>query len=294
VIHVIGYGSLTSARGLGRSLAGVEGCWPVRVEARRRFGKPPQGRCYLAMDLHDLPAAVLRAERIDLRSPSGHTAGGAAFHGLLLAVGPDEAVQLARREGYPPRCWERVCAAAGPRGPAAFLLDLAHAVGDDVLDYRRALREVAGPTPLDAYHYLPHPVDTDREPALIYVPPEPGRTGDAAVDSRKAILPGEVVLGVLDTLFEVGGLAFGAAFDAARQQHYVELCLLGAAHGLDVSDLLGQLSPTDPTTELLARWRSDLDQLREEQRGLREVAGPDYARWFEPDLDAALRRSGLL
>ena len=108
---------------------------------------------------------------------------------MLLLLDASATLPLARREGYPEPGWRRLLDAAGARGLPALLLDLARGTGDDPLAYRRALREVAGPSDLEAYHYVPHPVVTDAEPALCFVAPDRGETGDPACGAAKAATP---------------------------------------------------------------------------------------------------------
>ncbi len=118
----LGYGSLQSARGLGRQLEGLRDVRPQSLGVRRFFQKPAQRSGCLAMDL-ELEEASLKTS---LEVPEGSTRA----EGLLLEVADEQVPALVRREGYAPACWERVVQAAGVRGPAAFLLDLAR--GKDV------------------------------------------------------------------------------------------------------------------------------------------------------------------
>jgi hypothetical protein len=297
-VFTVGYGSLTSARGLGRHGRGIQDGWLVRLHGvRRRFAKPSQRSACLAMDLEPGHGAILDAERVHAHDPPGR---GQAFEGLLLVYAAAETPDVARREGYAPALWERLRERAGPAGLAAFLLDLAQQAGDDVVAYRRALRDAAGPNPLQAYHYLPHPVRTPEGPAVIFVAPEPGQTGDPERDSAKAALrayrPGR-----LDRVYQGARAAFAErAHEAdAAQTRYVELCLLGAAHGIRVRDLVdsGPLRGC-PTAALLDRWRQDPAPLTEERDALRALIptwrdDAHHARVAGADLTTALRRSGL-
>ncbi len=274
-LWVLGYGSLMSAHGLGPQAPLVRDAWPARVAATRAFAKPTS-RGTVAMDLVGQPRATVSATR------ASH---GDGFGGLLLLVDARESAPLARREAYPEAGWRRLVDAAGARGLAALLLDLARGAGDDVLAYRRALREVAGPCELEAYHYLPHPVATDAEPAVVFVCPAAGETGDPARDSIKAAAPA-LRPSRLDRLYADGPRGLGGAFDAAAQALYVDKCLRARAHGLDLDDLLGE-GPAldDPTARLLAAWRADPAPLEAERAALRALvpslrAPGAYARRF--------------
>jgi hypothetical protein len=272
-LWVLGYGSLMSAKGLAPQAAAVRDAWPARLAARRRFGKPTTRTGVVALDL-DCPRATLDARR-------GHDGDG--IGAALLLLDPAQSQPLAKREGYPEPAWRRLLDAAGVRGLPALLLDLARGTGDDPLAYRRALREVAGPSDLDAYHYLPHPVATDGEPALAFVAPDVGCTGDARCDSAKVVAP-RLVPALLDRLHAAREQWPG--FDPLAQALYVEKCLLATAHGIDVSDLLGDgLLQDDPTARLLAGWRIDPSPLEAEREALRAMVPPladpqAYARRF--------------
>lgn len=276
-LWVLGYGSLMSAHGLGPQAPLVRDAWPARLAARRAFAKPTS-RGTVAMDLVDLPRATLAASRRQEAPGVG---------ALLLLVDATESAALARREAYPERAWRRLLEAAGARGLAALLLELARGAGDDVVAYRRALREVAGPSDLPASHYLPHPLTTDDEPAVVFVAPACGETGDPACESIKASAPA-LAPSLLDRLFERGPRGLGERFDERGQATYVEKCLRAMAHGLDLADLLGAgLDAHDPSARLLATWVADPALLEAERQALRAAVpalrGPGaYARRFGP------------
>lgn len=274
-LWVLGYGSLMSVHGLGPHAPLARDVWPARVAARRAFAKPTS-RGTVAMDLVEVQTAAITASR------DGSSAG---FGGVLLLVDATESAALAKREAYPLPCWRRLLEAAGARGLAALLLDLARGTGGDVVAYRRALREVAGPCDLEAYHYVPHPVVTDAEPALVFVSPACGETGDAACDSVKALTPALRPCR-LDRLYADGARGLAERFDRAAQEAYVDKCLRATAHGLDLSDLLGEgLGLDDPTARLLAGWRADPTVLEGERAALRALVpalrdSRAYARRF--------------
>lgn len=274
---VLGYGSLMSARGIGPQAGAVLDLWPARATGRRSFAKLTQRTGAICMDV-DAPRATLEAR---LASDAGLDPDAPSFGAMLLRVDAAQTLPLAKREGYPEPAWRRLLDAAGARGLPALLLDLARGTGDDVLAYRRALREVAGPSDLDVYHYLPHPVATTAEPALAFVAPACGETGDPACDSAKRHAP-DLGRTLLDRLYQTKL----AGFVPEAQEAYVEKCLLAQAHGIDVSDLLGDgLVEGDPTARLFARWRAEPALLEAEREALRALvpalrSRDAYARRF--------------
>ncbi|RMG16953.1 MAG: hypothetical protein D6731_04980 [Planctomycetota bacterium] len=274
---------------MGRDLAGVLDARPLWLQARRAFAKPAQRSGCLAMDLA-LGAPVLEA---GARAPDGEAP---RCQGLVLTVAADAAPRLARREGYPAGCWERLVAWARPRTLAEALLELAEASGD-LLAYRRELAARAGAYPLEQVHYLPHPVRVAGEaPAVVFVAPAPRRTGVPEAESIKADYPRLRPLG-LEEVFRCAPEVY-PPFAPDRQARYVELCLRAAAHGVWVGDLVrGPLDAAHPTAALLRRWRARPTALEEERAALRQAVpalrGGGYAERFVPDLEEALGRSGL-
>ncbi|MGE0712640.1 MAG: hypothetical protein AB7N76_03420 [Planctomycetota bacterium] len=289
----VGYGSLLSARGLGPQLGGVRDAWRVWLAAPRRFGKPPQAGGRLAMEV--VSARALYTGHV-LAGDAGQPAG-AGCGALLLEVAAAGIADLVRREGYDPRCWAAL-AAASPEGVAERLCRLAAEAGDDARAYRAALWAISGPTRWSAAHYLPHPVRLAcGRAACVFVAPDPGETGDPALPSCKEAHPGLVPAG-LDRVYEVGP---GGIPDwcPRKQDHYVELCLLGLAHGVALADLLGAgLAAAHPSRALLRAWRADSGALAAERAALRAAVPAlarerDYAARFAPDLETAWRWSGL-
>ncbi len=287
MIPIVGYGSLMSARGLGAQLAAVRDLSPFHLATRRVFAKPSQRGGCLAMDVvvtsATLQGRTARAED----SPQGD-----GFEGILLTVDVEASPALARREGYPPDCWRRLLAVAGARGLPALLLELARDADDDVVAYRRALHALAGPFTLSAVHYLPHPVETDAGPAIVFVAPVVGTTG-CELSSAKAAVPGLAPRGLHD-LFTLDDTSY-PGFDPALQARYVELCLLAACHGIYVGDLLPRDLPDEhPARVLLRRWAQDPEPLRQERAGFESLVGAKaYASSCGDTLDTALARSGL-
>ncbi len=297
-VLLVGHGSLMSARGLGEALAATLDARLLWIEgAPRGFHKPVQRGGCLAMDVA-LTAAAARGRTCRPAAPSPAVAGELGFEGVLLSVEGEATALVARREGYPPDAWERLRLLAGEAGIEALLLRLAEEeAGGDALAYRRALRALAGKGErfADTCHYLPHPVVTDRGPAVIFVAPGPDATGDERPSCRAPYPALERTL--LDRVFEHGPAAY-ARFDGERQRHYAEVCLLAAAHGVHVGDLLGgALAADHPLASLLAGWRADPSPLAAERSALRQIpalaTGAAYAARFPASLDAALARSGL-
>ena len=271
---MVGYGSLASGLGLASLRKGVSRARALRLDVGRRFAKPVQRGACLAMNLVSLSTATVRATPLDLAQDAPSPDGCEA---VLVEVDPGFGELVARREGFPPSCWARL----GTRGPLPEVLaELAGAVDDDVLDYRALLLERSGFSG-ERTHYVPHPVLVEGEPrAVVFVAPGPGQTGRADLPSA------------LETVdlspTRLAGLpaSFARAYpreSPASQQHYVGLCLLAAAHGLFVGDLLDG-EPGGFVAELLVSWQ-DREALRADRALLELEAGCDF--------EVALQRSGL-
>lgn len=270
-VWVLGYGSLMSWTGLGAQRDLVRDAWPARVVARRAFDKPAITGM-IAMDLMAPARATLRGRRDQPGVGDEALGPGPVIGAMLLHLQADGTTPLAKREGYPEPAWRRLLELAGARGLGHLLLDVARATGDDPLAYRRALRELAGPSDLDCYHYVPHPVDLgDEEPAVAFVAPARGASGDLGCDSAKAHYPGQRPL-LLHELYRAGPQVLPGLFDPERQRVYVEKCYLGHAHGIDVTDLHGgPLHDDDPTARMLESWRRAPRLLHDEQEAFRSL-----------------------
>lgn len=288
----LGYGSLLSARGLGPQLEGLEDASLAWLRTRRRFGKPPQKGGRLAMEV-DAPRALLGG-RVYRGGPPEPGPGCGA---LLLEVAPGAEGALVRREGYPPRCYEALRRSAGSRGVAEYLARLAEEVADEPIAYRAALWALSGPPASGLTHYLPHPVRLDDgRCALVFVAPDAGQTGGPP--SCKEAHPGLRSVG-LGELYAHGREVIPDWQDAL-QDDYLELCLLGLAHGVPLADLFAEALPLEhPARLCLARLRAEPDLLRVERaalRGaLRRLGGglEAYQARFAPDLTQAWAWSGL-
>jgi hypothetical protein len=284
----LGYGSLLSARGLGPQLESTHDAELAWIDAPRRFGKPPQKGGRLAMEV--VARSALLTGRSG-RAPERERGCGA----LLLHVGPEGEGRLVRREGYPPKCWAALRAKAGRQPPAEFLADLAES-SEDVLAFRARLWALTGPPKSGIVHYLPHPVRLDDgRVALVFVAPDPGQTGSSELPSCKEAHPGLRGVG-LSEVYEHGREVISDWSDAL-QTDYVELCLLGLAHGIYLADLFAEdLAPEHPALRLLAELRAKPERLLAERSTLQEnLSGlrETYAERFAPDLETAWAWSGL-
>jgi len=287
----VGYGSLMSAYGLGPQLSGILDARRVAIAAGRGFHKPAQRGGVLAMDLQvSQTEAALRGVLLGPLEPlpTGHVGA------LLLEVRAEAVPPLTRREGYAKASWAALEAAAS--GAVAPLL-LRLAAGRCLRAYREALWELTGPSPLQAAHYLPHPLRVEglEQPALVFLAPDPGWTGDPELPSAKAPFP-LLAPSLLDRIHLSGPAAF-PSYDPVRQGSYARMCFLAAAHGVHVADLLG--GPPEPgalTPELLASL-SSREAFAEERRALQVIpalsSARGYAARFPSELEQALQLAGL-
>lgn len=259
------------------------------IDAPRRFGKPPQKGGRLAMEVV-APSALLSGR---VGRPPEPRAGGCGA--LLLHVAPEGEARLVRREGYPPACWSALRARAGAEDPGEFLARLAESSGD-TLEFRARLWELTGPPKSGIVHYLPHPVRLDDgRVALVFVAPDAGQTGSSALPSCKEAHPGLRGVGLAEVYTH--GREVISDWRDALQTDYVELCVLGLAHGIYLGDLFREgLSEDHPARALLAELRAKPERLLAERETLREAL-PDlaatYPERFAPDLETAWRWSGL-
>ncbi|MCA8921137.1 MAG: hypothetical protein KDD82_04975 [Planctomycetes bacterium] len=266
---------MASGLGLGSMLPGVLRARAVRLDVGRHFAKPVQRGACLAMNLEPLARATVSATPLDLSRDPVAPGGCEA---LLVEVDPSYGELVARREGFPPSCWATLAGLGPPL--AVTLRELAALAGDDVLGYRAQLLARAGFAG-ERTHYVPHPVDVAGEPpALVFVAPGPGRTGREGLPS--ALETVDLAPARLAGLPASFARAYPAA-DSSSQQRYVGLCLLAAAHGLCVADLLDG-PPTAFVADVLAGWR-DRAALSADRELLQLEAGCD--------LEPALLRSGL-
>jgi hypothetical protein len=282
---VVGYGSLLSGLGLlaerrgGGSRLNARGAFPVVLRnARRGLAKPSSHGDYLAMDL----------EPIDHSRPIwAHRANGCSSRGGIGALGLEfdiaAAPLIARREEYDPARFVELIALAERAGQpvGAFLFRIAQNCGFNLLDYRRALKELLGYTS-PGYIFHPLPLDDGRV-ALVAIGAGFEGTGDPAVRSRRNECGMDRLL-TLDEALEVKCIEL----DRAGQLGYFVECVLGGLHGLGVGDLLAGIDLESPTGRELVRMFSaaSMDErsrfmmatsLSEEEYRRRFVARPDLS-----------------
>jgi len=232
---VLGYGSLLSGYGLMAERRGgssrvtaIDAEPAVVVNARRGLAKPSSHGSYLAMDIEP----VDRAAPISARAGFG---GGAAneFGALLLTFERSAAPLIARREDYAPAAFAHLIGLAdGARlALGEFLMRIADDTGFDLLEYRRALRELVGYT---SPGYVFHPVPiADGRVAVAAIASGFDGSGDDTVVSRRR----EFGIDRMHSLGSALGLA-ALEIDRAGQIGYYAECLMGGLHGLAVGDLM--------------------------------------------------------
>jgi hypothetical protein len=291
---VIGYGSLLSGYGLlaerrgGKSRLVARGAEPVVLRnARRGLAKPSSHGSYLAMDLEpEERGAPITAGRAD-----GAESGVGA---LLLEFDRSAAPLIARREEYSPEHFVRLVEMADRAGQplGEYLLDIARATDFDLLGYRRALRDRLGYT---SAGYIFHPVAIeDGRAAIVAIGSGFEGSGDDTVVSRRREC-GMAALHSLPSALRIATLPI----DRTGQIGYFAECVLGAMHGLEVGDLLGDFDPESDWGRELARCITAAAQ-REPERFL-EATSLDrsrYARRFtaarpHPALAALLTHARL-
>lgn len=244
-ILVIGYGSLLSGYGLmaerrgGRSRLLARDVDAVSIHnARRGLAKPSSHGSYLAMDIEPLDRSVAITASIGR--------DGVGIGGLVLTFDRESARIVAQREEYDPDAFERLLTLADRAGQelAEFLMSVARETHHDLLEYRRALREIVGYT---SPGYIFHPVELDDgRVAIIAIGAGFEGSGDPGVRSKRNEFGMDRLLSIHESLtLEFPG------FDRAGQLGYFAECLLGGLHGLSVADLAAGFDPE-------ANWAADL------------------------------------
>ena len=247
-VTVIAYGSLMSVYGRSRH-AEVRTLDLHRVQlldSRRGFGKA---------SIHaDRFAMVL--EPRDLRRPlaaiplgSGDT--GEPPQGVALRLAAGQLPAVASREGYSVEALARLTALADAAGSdlPAYLDTVMAEGGGDIVAYRRALRARSGYT---SPHYIPHPIAIgDGPPGIVFLAAGAEGSGDPGV------VPVRVRSGCCElmTVAEVWRRKPNTA-----QLDYIAMCLLGAAGGVRVDDLLTVI-PDDLRRRLNERFADRPDDL---------------------------------
>ena len=271
---VIGYGSLLSGYGLlserrgGASRLIALDAFPVLLHnARRGLAKPTGHGRYLAMDLEPLdPTAPIVAATTPFRSSGpatsanadgnvanasgtngdGHSSNGpsSGIGALGLVFDRDVAPLIARREEYDAgklnELLDLADRAATPIGD--FLLAIARRTGFNLLAYRCALRQLVSGYTSPGYIFHPLPLDDGRV-AIVAIGSGFDGSGDPAVQSKRSRFG-------MDRLLTLSEALAHPTFDMdphGQIGYYIE-CLLGGYHGLDVSDLIRGLRPSDSAT----------------------------------------------
>jgi len=238
----------------------VTDAYRVRLHgARRGFGKLSQSGDRFAMVLEPTTArAPLRCAPI---TDSTARNGADELDALALVMRVPELARVAQREGYRADALlalARASEAAG-RGLGAHLWALLEGAAFDVAGYRRTLADVVDYT---SAHYVPHPVATGGEPALVFLPP--GSEGSGRAD----------VVPIRVQTAETRLLDFRRVWSIkpnASQLDYAAACALGEVHNLSLADLLGNLAAYPPLAGLMKKRLEP--EIAAEPARFREVLG---------------------
>jgi hypothetical protein len=245
---VVGYGSLMSGSGLlevrrgGKSGLKAKNAFPVLLgNARRGLAKPSNHGPYLAMDIEPAASEAPFRARVGLEPRAGEIGA------LGLVFGRTSAPAIASREGYRGDKLVELITLADRTGLSLgdFLLRISERADHQILAYRRALYRVLNYT---SEHYIFHPVRFDEGfTAIIAVGSGFESSGAAEVISRRREWGVVRLLSLSEALDRCGR----NAVDQPAQINYFVECLLGAWHGMDLTDLLGQVGfDTVPAREL--------------------------------------------
>jgi hypothetical protein len=291
---VIGYGSLLSGYGLlavrrggGSKLVAIDAEPAMVLNARRGLAKPSSHGNYLAMDIEPVDAASPITARAGLAESDGR-----GFGAVLLTFDRSQAPLISRREEYDPAAFMKLLDHADrvalPLG--SFLLNIARETRFNLLDYRRALRELLGYTS-PGYVFHPVPLEDGRI-AIIAIGSGYDGSGDPAVVSARRKY-GIDRLHAFGSALEITSLQL----DRPGQIGYFAECLLGAIHGLAMEDLMTGFDAE-------ASWAGDLarrvvDVMRHEEGHFLDatsMAPESYRLRFgtrgrHPSLDALLRHA---
>jgi hypothetical protein len=235
---MVGYGSLMSGSGLlavrrdGKSELRAKDAFPVLIRnVRRGLAKPSGHGNYLAMDVEPQTVEAPLSARVGLSARAGEIGA------LGLVFDRTSAPAIARREEYSAEKLVELITLADRAGLSLgeFLLGLSERAGHRLLEYRRTLYELLNYT---SAGYIFHPLRFDEGfTAIIAIGSGFEGSGAAQVVSRRRACEIDRLLGLSE------GLDWGksGAVDREAQIGYFVECLLGAWHGLDLSDLLGQV-----------------------------------------------------
>jgi hypothetical protein len=248
IILVIGYGSLLSGYGLlaerrgGKSRLVAREAEPITLRnARRGLAKPSSHGNYLAMDLEP------RDRTAPITARAGREGEDGAIGALLLTFDRSAAPLIAQREEYAAEHFVRLIAMADSAGQplGEFLLAIARATSFNLLEYRRALRDMLGYT---SPGYVFHPVALDDgRVAIVAIGSGYEGSGDPAVVSRRREC-GIDRLHPLPSALQIPNLPI----DRAGQIGYFAECLLGGLHGIAIGDLLDEFDPESESARELA------------------------------------------
>lgn len=224
-ILVVGYGSLMSDYGRARH-GGLQPRAVRRVvllNARRGFGKASLHGDRLAMVMEPIDW-----KRPVAAAPISDGEDAAPPHAVAMELELCDLPAVARREGYSEHALAALCDDAARRGcnVAMHLQQLLDSTEGDLAAYRVVLYRRVGYT---SPHYIPHPIDVGGEPGIVFL--APGQEGSGSPD----VIPVRV-----DTqCCELMTVAEVWRHKPNRTQlEYIAMCLLGAATGVRVDDLL--------------------------------------------------------
>lgn len=268
---MIVYGSLMSGLGMARS-----GTLPASAVARvrlrgcrRGYGKFSMYGDRFAMVLEALRAAEpIRAEPLADGDPEE-----GAPEALALTLALPELITISVREGYRAEACLALAeqARAAGRTLPAHLWATLEAAGRDQVAYRRALAAALG---YASPHYIPHPVATAGEPAIVFLPPgEEGSGRDDVVPVRVQSAMTRVL-----TVREVWRMK-----PNVEQLDYIAMALLAEVHGLALVDLYGDLGNDRPLfNRVRARLAEDAAAEPERFRAALGLSAEAYAAALPP------------
>ncbi len=261
---VIGYGSLMSAYGLGRD-GDLVLHRPRRVELSNAW------RGFAKQSLHaDRLAAVVdrrdRSRPITARAVAAEEMGRSP-QALAFDVDATGLPLLSRREGYSTDAMQRLVELS-EGDVAGKLRRLSRSASGRSADYRRSLYDTLGYT---SAHYIPHPLRLDGEDAIIFVAPAAEGSGcDKVVPVRVAT----------DRCEALSASETWRIKNNDAQLDYFAMCLLGAAHGIDVADLCTDLSAD--LRRRLAAYEEHFAAEPETLRDLFEMSAAQYSTFRGP------------
>ena len=200
------------------------------------------------MDIEPRDPLLPISARTGLNGANGHGLGA-----LLLTFDRSVAPLIARREEYDPDAFVRLVEtadrAATPLGD--FLLDIAREADFNLLAYRQTLRKLLDYTS-PGYVFHPVPLEDGRT-AIIAIGSGYEGSGDPAVVSVRRQY-GIDRLHNFASALEITSLQL----DRPGQIGYFAECLLGAMHGLPMSDLMDGFESTAPWATELAQRVADV------------------------------------